>query len=162
MELVAEGVEVNAAKRGRVGAEAAQGTGEQGVGAGGVASLKVVEGGGDLNEGLEEVLLGLRECEPDRLPVFVGEKELATAVAGEAIGEGSASPIEGHGTIIVDPNGIGAVLPPFCCLRIVFEYTQTQEGSQLPCISILKVDGVPRRRVRVQPCVLCGAAGAWA
>ncbi len=121
LELAAEGIEMDAAKRRWVGAEAAQGAGEQRDGSGRVAALEVVEGGGDLDQPLQKVFLGLREGEPDGFPVFVGEKELAAAVAGEAIGEGSASPIEGHGTIIVDGArdgaGVTIVIAP-CVLRL--------------------------------------------
>ncbi len=119
-ELRAEGGEVDAAEVGRVGVEAAQGAREQRDGSDAVAALEVVEGGGDLDERLKEVLLGLREGEPDGFPVLMGEEELAALVAGEAFGEGPASPVEkygrerlwvgrrgagGHGMIIADASG---------------------------------------------------------
>lgn len=62
-------------------------------GCGGQA-LEVVEGGGDLDQSLQEVFLGLAKGEPDGFPVLVGEEELAAVIAGEALGERAASPIE--------------------------------------------------------------------
>ena len=97
MQVGAQSIEADAAEVGRAGAEAAQGAGEQRPGAGEVAPLKVVEGGGDLDEGLEEVFFGLAEGEPDGLPVLVGEEIFAAVVAGEAFGERSAGPVEEFG-----------------------------------------------------------------
>ncbi len=97
MELRAEGGELDAAEVGRVGVETAQGAGEQRDGSGAVAALEVVEGGCDLDERLEEVLLGLREGEPDGFPVLMGKEKLACAVAGEAFGERTAGPIKESG-----------------------------------------------------------------
>ena len=94
MQLGAQSIEADAAEVGWVCAEAAQGSCQQRSGAGEVAPLKVVECGGDLDEGLEEVLLGLAEGEPDGLPVLVGEEELAAVVAGESFGERAAGPVD--------------------------------------------------------------------
>ena len=97
VQLGEHSIEADTAEVSGIGAEAAQGAGEQGAGAGGVAALEVVEGGGDLDEGLEEVFLRLREGEPDGFPVLVGEEELAAVVAGKALGERAAGPVEEHG-----------------------------------------------------------------
>jgi hypothetical protein len=59
--------------------------------------MEVVEGDGDLDEALEEELLGLRGGEPDALPGLVGFEELAGAVEAEAFCEGAVGPVEGHG-----------------------------------------------------------------
>lgn len=82
---------------GRVGVETAQGAGEQGAGADAIALLEVVEGGGNLDERLEEVSFWLAKGEPDGLPVLVGEEELAAVVTGEAFSERAAGPVEENG-----------------------------------------------------------------
>ncbi len=94
VQLGAQSIEADAAEVGRACAEAAQGARQQRSGAGEVAPLKVVEGGGHLDEGLEKVLLGLAEGEPDGLPVLMGEEIFAAVVAGEAFGERSAGPVK--------------------------------------------------------------------
>ncbi len=110
IEFGAQICEIDASITGRVSIQTAQGAGEQRDGSGTVAVLEVVEGGGDLDEGLEEVFLRLREGEPDGLPMLVSEEEFAAVKAGESFGEGGAGPVErqgveGHGMIIADSAG---------------------------------------------------------
>jgi hypothetical protein len=97
VQFRAQLIEADAAEAGREWAEAAQRAREQRSGAGEVATLKVVEGGGHLDEGLEKVLLGLAESEPDGLPVLMGEEIFAAVVAGKAFGERAAGPVEVSG-----------------------------------------------------------------
>ena len=56
----------------------------------------MVEGDGDLDEGLQEELFGLRGGEPDGFPGFVGGEVSAGVVLAEAFGERAVGPVEGH------------------------------------------------------------------
>jgi hypothetical protein len=76
-----------------------EGGGEEAGGSDEVVALKVMEGDGDLDEGLEEELFGLGRGEPDALPGFVGGEELGGVVVAQALGEWAVRPVEGHGRI---------------------------------------------------------------
>jgi hypothetical protein len=78
--------DVDACVEGRVGGKTEEGSAKEGMCAEAVIALEVVEGGGDLDEGLEEGLFGAGEGEPDGLPMLVGLEELTVAVAAEAFG----------------------------------------------------------------------------
>lgn len=95
-DVVAEEVDGDAAKCGRVGLEFAQGGGQEAGGAQGVLALEVMEGDGDLDEALQECLFGLRCEEPDALPGFVGFEEACSVVVAQAFCERAVDPVEGH------------------------------------------------------------------
>ncbi len=96
-DVVAEKGEVEAAKVGWQWVEAAEGVPEQARGAEGTAAALVFEGGGDLDDSLEQGLFGFGCGQPDQFPRLVGGEVLAGVVAAEAFGEFSLGPVEGHG-----------------------------------------------------------------
>jgi len=96
-EVVAEEGDVEGGEVGWVGREFGKGGGEQAGGAEGVRAAEVVEGDGDLDEGLEEELFRLRGGEPDGFPGFVGGEVFGGVVVAEAGGERAVGPVEGHG-----------------------------------------------------------------
>lgn len=97
-DLVQEWCEKEASEDGRTLLEATKGATEERAGSDSVVAMEMVEGGGHLNEGLEEAFFGLIEFEPGAFPVFVRLEELPIAVAGETLGEIWGRPVEGvHG-----------------------------------------------------------------
>lgn len=63
--------------------------------------MMVVEGSGNLNDALEEGLVGLGCNEPDGFPGFVGVPEFAGVELAEAPGECGAFFGRGHGSILL-------------------------------------------------------------
>jgi hypothetical protein len=106
-DVVAEEGDVEGGEVGWVGLEFAEGGGEEAGGAEGVRALEVVEGDGDLYEGLQEELFGFGRGEPDALPVFVGGEVFSGVVVVEAFGEGAVRPVKGHGRSLAEAEQIG-------------------------------------------------------
>ena len=74
--------------------EAAERSAQKTECSGAVAFLEMVEGRCELNQCLKETLGRLFKLEPDNLPMFMGIKEKASPVAGEAFCEFFGVPIE--------------------------------------------------------------------
>lgn len=96
-DVFAEGAGRDAAEGGGVGFEFAEGGSEEAGGAEAVVALEVVKGDGDLDEALQESLLGLRGGEPHTLPGFVGGEEFSGVVMAEAFRERAVGPVESNG-----------------------------------------------------------------
>ena len=86
----------NPTKSLRIPIEAEQGLAHHRLGTASVATLKVVKGPGDLDQGLEKSFLRLGGQQPDGFPMFMGFEELAGTVATQPRFQLSRRPIEGH------------------------------------------------------------------
>jgi|SRR5450756_342369 len=76
--------------------EPAQRSLEQRGGAQSVVPLEMMERCRDLNEALQEGLLGFLTLKPDDLPVLVCLKEIFAAITEKSFGKFSATPVECH------------------------------------------------------------------
>jgi len=72
-----------------------------------------MECSGDLNDGLKEGFVGLVASEPDSLPVLMRNPELLIAIATQAFGKCTVSPVKGHRFHIIKKHAE-------CVLRLVF------------------------------------------
>jgi len=95
-DVVAELGDGEAPEVGWAGLEAAEGVLQHAFRAEEVAAAEVFEGGGDLDDALQEGLFRLGGGEPNQFPGFVRGEVLAGVVAAEAFGEFALGPVEGH------------------------------------------------------------------
>lgn len=74
--------------------QAAQGCSQQGSGPRKIAPLKMMEGSGDLNQGLQERFLGLLRGQPDQFPMFMRREEFAAVKTAHPFSQTSVIPVQ--------------------------------------------------------------------
>ena len=80
---------------------------EKGASSDGIRPAEVVAGRCDLDQGLEESLLGLGRHKPDEFPVLMRFEEVLVAITAQTCGEFDIIPVEGHGECTIFECGCG-------------------------------------------------------
>ena len=97
----------------------------------------MVEGGGDLNERLQEAFLRLFETQPDAFPMLVSQEKLAPAVAGKPLRQRSATPVQSHaGPPLTMPSYGESVQSDFDC---ILPGRMVQNGLSLAGMSLSSI-----------------------
>jgi hypothetical protein len=93
-----------------------------------------MERGGDLNDGLQEGFVWLVAFEPDSFPVLMGSPELLIAIATQAVGECTVSPVKDHGLSLS-----GHAENEFCVWKRIHSRIETLRRYIDPLIADSKV-----------------------
>src|ERR1039458_6514225 len=120
----------------------------------GVTGIEMVERGCHLDESLQKGFLRLFQFQPDALPMFVSDEELAAPVAGKSLFELSAIPVKRHAFSICDfaAFGVPRIQRQLYCAACT---AAKACGSPVGVVT-LALEGFPTGRALSCPCPVAG------